>query len=170
MAFATAAGVIGSAETRQLQRIHNPAELRHVRELRERLARIFKGIIDGAGPAAADLDWLAHDAARAALFARLRSFDGLIARRIAVGDAGAEIIRWRIVDTAVELLTSEQLAHVKSCPSCGWFFLDTTKNRSRRWCSMTMCGSAIKGAALLSSQKAPTAALGLMEGCYEESC
>ena len=144
VAFAAAAGVIGSGDTRQLRKMHSPAELRHLGELRERLARIFRGISERAGPAPADLNLLALDAARAASLARLRSSDGRIVRRIAIGDAGAEIIRWRIVDASVELLTSEQLAHVKSCPSCGWFFLDTTKNKSRRWCSMTMCGSASK--------------------------
>ncbi|MFD0480100.1 CGNR zinc finger domain-containing protein [Nonomuraea thailandensis] len=30
------------------------------------------------------------------------------------------------------------------CPSCGWLFLDTTRNGSRRWCSMAMCGSQVK--------------------------
>ncbi|MGH7701051.1 MAG: CGNR zinc finger domain-containing protein [Gemmatimonadales bacterium] len=33
---------------------------------------------------------------------------------------------------------------MKSCPSCGWFFLDASKNRSRRWCSMATCGSSAK--------------------------
>ncbi len=28
--------------------------------------------------------------------------------------------------------------------SCGWLFLDTTKNRSRRWCSMAYCGNRVK--------------------------
>ena len=53
----------------------------------------------------------------------------------------------RLVESAVELLTSERIARVKSCPSCGWFFLDVTKNGSRRWCSMDMCGSSAKSRA-----------------------
>lgn len=27
---------------------------------------------------------------------------------------------------------------------CGWLFLDRSKNRSRRWCSMELCGSRDK--------------------------
>ncbi|HEY7407555.1 MAG TPA: CGNR zinc finger domain-containing protein [Gemmatimonadaceae bacterium] len=44
-------------------------------------------------------------------------------------------------------LPSDRVARVGACPSCGWFFLDTTKNRSRRWRSMAMCGSAAKARA-----------------------
>lgn len=35
----------------------------------------------------------------------------------------------------------ERLGH---CPSCGWLFHDTTRNRSRRWCDMGDCGSRDK--------------------------
>jgi predicted RNA-binding Zn ribbon-like protein len=28
--------------------------------------------------------------------------------------------------------------------SCRWAFLDTSKNRSRTWCSMRMCGNRTK--------------------------
>jgi predicted RNA-binding Zn ribbon-like protein len=27
---------------------------------------------------------------------------------------------------------------------CGWLFLDETKNRSRRWCEMSVCGNRAK--------------------------
>jgi predicted RNA-binding Zn ribbon-like protein len=48
----------------------------------------------------------------------------------------------------VALLTGPELGRVKQCPGplgdCGWLFLDTSKNRSRRWCSMEGCGSEAK--------------------------
>nr|WP_272885753.1 CGNR zinc finger domain-containing protein [Fictibacillus marinisediminis] len=28
--------------------------------------------------------------------------------------------------------------------TCGWIFIDTTRNRSRRWCSMDDCGNPEK--------------------------
>jgi predicted RNA-binding Zn ribbon-like protein len=49
-----------------------------------------------------------------------------------------------IAHAAVELLTNEPLDRVKTCPACGYAFLDETKNRSRRWCSMDDCGTAEK--------------------------
>jgi predicted RNA-binding Zn ribbon-like protein len=48
--------------------------------------------------------------------------------------------------SAAELLTSEKLALVRQCAdaTCGWLFLDLTKNHSRRWCDMGDCGSRAK--------------------------
>jgi len=28
--------------------------------------------------------------------------------------------------------------------SCGWLFLDTSRNQRRRWCAMETCGTAVK--------------------------
>jgi predicted RNA-binding Zn ribbon-like protein len=51
-----------------------------------------------------------------------------------------------IVWRAVELLETGPLDRVKECPAddCGWLFLDTSKNRSRQWCSMQTCGNVSK--------------------------
>lgn len=35
---------------------------------------------------------------------------------------------------------------VHSCDRCGWFFLDTSRGRRRRWCSMKTCGNQAKAA------------------------
>jgi predicted RNA-binding Zn ribbon-like protein len=44
------------------------------------------------------------------------------------------------------LLTSDALARVRLCAdtSCAWLFLDTTRNRTRRWCDMKECGNRNK--------------------------
>lgn len=47
-------------------------------------------------------------------------------------------------DSALKELTGDRLDRVKSCPSCGWLFVDTSRNRSRRWCSMQTCGGRDK--------------------------
>lgn len=51
-----------------------------------------------------------------------------------------------IVWRAVELLEHGPLDRVKECGAedCGWLFLDTSKNRSRQWCSMQTCGNVSK--------------------------
>ena len=53
---------------------------------------------------------------------------------------------WPIAHEAAELLTANELGRVRECPgpNCGWLFLDMSKNRSRRWCSMEVCGNAAK--------------------------
>jgi predicted RNA-binding Zn ribbon-like protein len=51
-----------------------------------------------------------------------------------------------LVRAAVELLTSDQARLVGTCAdrTCGWLFLDTTRNRTRRWCDMKDCGNRNK--------------------------
>ena len=53
-------------------------------------------------------------------------------------------VLWPILHSAGELLQSADLARVKECPGCGWLFVDTSKNQSRRWCSMNTCGARDK--------------------------
>lgn len=57
-----------------------------------------------------------------------------------------ELPLWAIVQSAADLLTSHEIAHVHECgsPTCRWLFLDTSKNHSRRWCDMTICGNRMK--------------------------
>nr|WP_299342844.1 CGNR zinc finger domain-containing protein [Allomuricauda sp.] len=49
-----------------------------------------------------------------------------------------------ILRSAHDILTAENVRHVKQCPNCGWLFLDTSKNKRRRWCNMKTCGSSQK--------------------------
>jgi len=63
-------------------------------------------------------------------------------------DCGATLdtIVDRIAWAAAQFLTSPELARLGLCanPECGWMFLDSTRNHSRRWCSMQDCGSRAK--------------------------
>jgi predicted RNA-binding Zn ribbon-like protein len=54
---------------------------------------------------------------------------------------------WSITRSAADLLTSDaDRARVRQCGGldCHWLFMDTSKNRSRQWCSMTSCGNRAK--------------------------
>jgi predicted RNA-binding Zn ribbon-like protein len=59
---------------------------------------------------------------------------------------GLDGMLWPIAHSAAELLTSPNLTRVRRCAreGCDWLFLDLSKNRSRRWCSMEVCGSRVK--------------------------
>jgi predicted RNA-binding Zn ribbon-like protein len=46
-----------------------------------------------------------------------------------------------VVHSAVGLITSRAVDRMKACPGCGFLFIDASKNRSRRWCSMDDCGT-----------------------------
>jgi predicted RNA-binding Zn ribbon-like protein len=58
------------------------------------------------------------------------------------GDLGKMF--WPVVPAAIELLMSPALANLKVCHGCGWLFLDSSKNRSRKWCRMSDCGNLAK--------------------------
>jgi predicted RNA-binding Zn ribbon-like protein len=54
---------------------------------------------------------------------------------------------WPVVNAASELLTSSDAARLKVCASssCGWMFVDRSRNGMRRWCAMDgSCGAREK--------------------------
>jgi predicted RNA-binding Zn ribbon-like protein len=55
-----------------------------------------------------------------------------------------ERVLWPLVQAGAELLTSDQVGWLRQCPNCGWLFIDTSRNHTRRWCSMDYCGSEVK--------------------------
>jgi predicted RNA-binding Zn ribbon-like protein len=57
-----------------------------------------------------------------------------------------ERMLWPVAVSAAELLTSDRLDRVRVCAArdCDWLFLDQSRNRSRRWCDMTVCGNRAK--------------------------
>jgi predicted RNA-binding Zn ribbon-like protein len=59
---------------------------------------------------------------------------------------GPEDLLWLLIEPAASLLTSADFDHVRECheTSCRWLFLDHSKNHSRRWCSMKLCGNRSK--------------------------
>ena len=46
--------------------------------------------------------------------------------------------------SALRLLADEEISRMKICGSCGWLFLDRSRNRSRTWCDMAVCGNRVK--------------------------
>ncbi|MBB4007485.1 CGNR zinc finger domain-containing protein [Allorhizobium taibaishanense] len=68
-------------------------------------------------------------------------------------EASAAMLRAATSETAIEAATAHSalrlLAEVpqqrlKICGHCGWLFLDRSKNRSRNWCDMAVCGNRVK--------------------------
>ncbi|MGW6269382.1 MULTISPECIES: CGNR zinc finger domain-containing protein [unclassified Streptomyces] len=57
-----------------------------------------------------------------------------------------------------ELVTTGDAVRLKRCAehTCGWVFWDVSKNRSRRWCSMKVCGNRNKSRSYASRQRQTT--------------
>jgi predicted RNA-binding Zn ribbon-like protein len=115
-------------------------------ELREAIFRIFAAVADGARPAAADLERLNDELARALPNLRIVPDEEGFDYRVDAADGALDRPLWPIARSASELLATGDLARVKRCTSdeCDWLFVDLSKNRSRRWCDMRDCGNRAK--------------------------
>lgn len=49
-----------------------------------------------------------------------------------------------IAISALGLLRPEALSRIRICPNCGWLFVDRSRNASRLWCDMAVCGNRAK--------------------------
>jgi len=115
--------------------------------LREAIYRIFVALAHTHTPDAADVAHLSSAVAEALAHLRLQSgANGYGWAWASLSDTLAGVLR-PITLSAATLLTSDQVDRVKQCEDdrgCGFLFLDTSKNRSRRWCSMESCGNRAK--------------------------
>ena len=115
--------------------------------VREALYRIFAALIESKSVAKADLDTLNSELA-------------ITLGRLRVSPEGKHNFGWRwaqdhaldqplgpVVRAAAHLLTDHsRLGQIRRChgDNCGWLFLDSSKNHSRRWCDMRDCGNRAK--------------------------
>lgn len=55
----------------------------------------------------------------------------------------------RIAAACAKFICEADFAYVRNCegPTCTLYFYDVSKNRKRRWCSMSVCGNRAKAAA-----------------------
>ncbi len=155
LAFARATSALDEQVARRLldeaRRRPGDAEgvLRQAIALREALFRIFLARAEGREPAPSDVAHLSAALSSALAHRRLtRQGEGYA---LGWDDASAalEAPLWPIVESAVELLTSGELERVRVCglhesQECSWLFLDQTRARTRRWCSMKDCGNVAK--------------------------
>ena len=149
LAWASHVGLLTAAEERRLRRQarDRPADaeaaFRRVLETRVYLHDIFDAIARGKPPARADLERLQRDEAEALSHGRLVPEDGQYRWSWADDqDLGRPL--WPIIHAALTLVTDGPIDRVKGCASCRFLFVDESKNRSRRWCSMDDCGTEDK--------------------------
>ena len=153
ISWAEQGGVVNprEAETLMEQSRRHPDEaqdvLRRAIQLREAVYRIFFGVGQGKSPKPADLELLNGELARSLNRLRVaeQSRTFLWGWADTVGTLDAPL--GPVARSAAELLTSRGFeAHIHSCQgqNCGWLFLDSSKNHSRRWCDMRDCGNRAK--------------------------
>ena len=125
------------------------------RELRALLYRIIAARAGGKAPARADLE--AFDREAQAALAERTLTPGKHWRWSWRDDGALELPFWLVLASSVDLLLDDDPSRLKQCPApdgCGWLFYDTSKNATRRWCSMRMCGNGAKARRFQRRQRA----------------
>jgi predicted RNA-binding Zn ribbon-like protein len=142
-------GILSAAQGTQLQKHakQNVEEAENVlqtaRTLRELLYRVFSNAAKGTEPNKKDMETFIASYGEAISHGQFIKEDNHYTSTWKV-DQASDAVLWPIIYSAGELLLSRELGQVKECPGCGWLFLDTSKNQSRRWCSMNTCGARDK--------------------------
>lgn len=147
------AGILSDSEAQQLwQRAQSrPSEaqtaLARAIELREAIYGIFVRLVNQESPSQSDLNFLNYVLQSALPHLRVEpSAQGFSFEWEASGQ-DLERVLWPVAWSAADLLTSEDLDRVGQCADdrgCGYLFFDTSRNHSRRWCSMESCGNRAK--------------------------
>ncbi|MEZ2129169.1 MULTISPECIES: CGNR zinc finger domain-containing protein [unclassified Sinorhizobium] len=60
------------------------------------------------------------------------------------GAASADGLDTATVHSTLRLLSMPDAERMKICRNCGWLFIDRSKNKSRAWCDMAVCGNRAK--------------------------
>ncbi len=160
LAWCHRAGVLSTEQGRALRKraAAEPAAaaeaLKQADRLRETIYRLFMAVAGGEPAPRAELDKFNGFVQRAFGHARIAYHGGAPGRARAAYTGGAfgldfdpagrldgmlAVIAWY----AIELLRSSDVDRVKTCGNgtCGWLFVDRSKNKSRRWCEMSDCGN-----------------------------
>jgi predicted RNA-binding Zn ribbon-like protein len=113
--------------------------------LREAVYDIVAALDAKRSPSAGALETVARDMAAAYSTGRLVLHDGTL-HWVSSNEDDLDRVLWEVARTVGRLVTSSRLAKVRLCAAadCGWLFVDDTKNRSRRWCDMKLCGNREK--------------------------
>jgi predicted RNA-binding Zn ribbon-like protein len=121
------------------------AVLTRAHALREAIFAIFSASVRQAPPPAGALDLLNRDLPATMGHLRLKD-DGTTFRWEWEDQHALDRMLWPVLRSAADLLTSESLTRVRQCAAedCDWLFLDQSRNRSRRWCDMSVCGNRSK--------------------------
>lgn len=171
--FAQQADVVTPEEAAELARRGKEEEreaeaaLATARQLRESIYRLFSAVAAGEAPPDEDLERLNAALPEALAGLRLEQPGGssrttgggkprpysrsgswelrFVWARHDAADSLTAPLR-PMARSAAELLTSDLLGRIREChgDDCTWLFLDQSRNRSRRWCSMESCGNRAK--------------------------
>lgn len=149
--WAEAAGAVDKAEAAALRKLMQAAPKEAERRLKE--AQVFREALSSvlaalvieqkakAEPPAADLAKVREAMAKAVAAAKLFQQDGAFVWSLDLESLGLGVILARVALSAQQFLSLESPSRIRQCERCTGFYLDTSKNQRRRWCTPDICGN-----------------------------
>ena len=150
LGFCGQSGIIRAAQMRKLLdglgEVDSRRILKEVIELREVLYSLILSAVRGRSPHESDLRALNR------FLSEVRAMDEVVWHKRSFVRSLRDVTERPdgplrlVVDAAVVLITSSDIYNVRECSenTCRWFFLDRSRNHSRRWCDMQLCGNRSK--------------------------
>lgn len=146
--FAEQSEVLSQRQARALRRVDNAAAaraLQQAKDLRESAAQVLYAMLEDIEPSVESLIKLDRHLHTAQAHRALRwAPKGIQSVWPAENDPSLPV--WLLAESTAALLTSEGANSVRECADaeCRWLFLDLSRNHTRRWCNMKICGNRTK--------------------------
>jgi len=152
ISFEHQAGAITEKEAAMLSNraTNNPQmaskTLTAAKEFRRSLYRSFSAIAKGKDPSSSDLAYFNRQLPRVLQNLQVQKKGRDVVWGWKKDHTDLDPVLWPIVRSTAELLTSNARGLIRECEGedCTWLFLDHSKNRTRRWCDMDICGNRAK--------------------------
>ena len=148
--WAQSMGILTKKEADRLQRQSREHEqeaadvMEQAMSIQDAIYHIVSASIKGKAAPPRDLEILNTAFLRALPYQRVIFTKGAFQWAWITDEDRLDRVLWPILRSTADLLTSDHIDRVKKCGGCGWLFLDTSKNASRRWCTMSVCGNRDK--------------------------
>jgi predicted RNA-binding Zn ribbon-like protein len=149
--FMTQSGLLSDAEARRLERlegldVERGRVLEQVKELREAVAAVVYAWVGGEEVSIASVTALEGYFKQASSRRHLTARGSRLVWSWGEDSWTVEAPLWLLAQAAADMMISERMEQLRTCSAdaCRWIFLDTSKNHSRRWCDMKVCGNRMK--------------------------
>lgn len=157
--FSEQSRLLTASQTQRLRKASNQSAqkaLQSAKDLREAAAQILYAIMDDRTPPAVAIKKLDHHIQTAQANRKLRWSQSRLQLAWTGIEAEPQLPIWLLAQSASDLLTTETAEKIRACanPECRWLFLDTSKNHTRRWCDMALCGNRMKARRFKAQHKA----------------
>lgn len=146
--FTEQSGLLSQRQTKALRRTESAAAaraLQQARDLRESAAQVLYAMLEDLEPSVESLlkldrHWHTAQSHRALRWVA----KGVQSVWPAENDPSLPV--WLLAESTAELLTSGAASSIRACADtgCRWLFLDLSRNHTRRWCDMKICGNRTK--------------------------